>query len=52
MSELMPHSSFKRSCTRIATLPTGKPLALLVPSSARARQTVSEAVPASKSGRG
>ena len=31
MSELMPLSSCTRSCTRIATLPTGMALALLVP---------------------
>ena len=52
MSEPMPLSSFKRSCTRIATLPTGVALALLVPSSALARQTASVAVPACISGRG
>ena len=39
MSEPMPLSSFKRLCTRIMTLPTGMVLALLVPSSALARQT-------------
>ena len=52
MSEPMPLSSFKRFGTHIATLPTGMALALLVHSSALARQTASVAVPTCIAGRG